>query len=55
MHRIRDGRLRRLGVLAGLMITALAVVSATSASADVGNSDSSVVVNTTDADGKVFV
>lgn len=56
MHRIRDGRLRRLGVLAGLMvITALAVVSATSASVDVGNSGSSVVFRATDNAGKVFV
>ena len=57
MHRIRDGRLRRLGVLAGLMVVAaLAVVSTTSASVDVGNSGSSVVVNTSDAEkGKVFV
>ena len=42
MHRIRDGRLRRLGSLAGLMvIAALAVVSTTSASVDVGNSGGS--------------
>jgi uncharacterized repeat protein (TIGR01451 family) len=55
MHRIRDGRLRRLGVLAGpMVIAALAVVSATSASVDVGNSGSSVVVTTSGAE-KVFV
>ena len=56
MHRIRNGRLRRLGVFAALtVIAALAVVSATSASVDVGNSGSSVVVNTSGAEGKVFV
>jgi len=57
MHRIRNGRLRRLGVFAALtVIAALAVVSATSASVDVGNSGSSVVVTTSGAEkGKVFV
>jgi uncharacterized repeat protein (TIGR01451 family) len=57
MHRIRNWRLRRLGVFAALtVIAALAVVSATSASVDVGNSGSSVVVTTSGAEkGKVFV
>ena len=57
MHRIRNGRLRRLGVFAALtVVAALAVVSATSASVDVGNSGSSVVVTTSGAEkGKVFV
>src|SRR4029079_19021115 len=57
MHRIRNGRLRRLGVFAALMvIAALAVVSATSASVDVGNSGSSVVVTTSGAEkGNVIV
>ena len=56
MHRIRNGRLRRLGVFAALtVIAALAVVSATSASVDVGNSGSSVVFRATDNAGKVFV
>ena len=57
MHRIRNGRLRRLGVFAALtVVAALAVVSATSASVDVGNSGSSVVITTSGAEkGKVFV
>src|SRR6476659_7207275 len=57
MHRIRNGRLRRRGVFAALtVVAALAVVSATSASVDVGNSGSSVVVTTSGAEkGKVFV
>ena len=57
MHRCGNGRLRRLGVFAGLtVVAALAVVSATSASVDVGNSGSSVVVTTSGAEkGKVFV
>ena len=56
MHRIRNGRLRRLGVFAALtVIAALAVVSATSASVDVGNSGSTVVFRATDNAGKVFV
>jgi len=56
MHRIRGGRLRRLGVFAGLtVIAALAVVSATSASVEVGNTGTSVVFRATDNDGKVFV
>ena len=55
MHRCGNGRLRRLGVFAGLtMVAALAVVSATSASVDVGNSGSSVVVRAS-GEGKVFV
>jgi uncharacterized repeat protein (TIGR01451 family) len=57
MHRCGIWRLRRLGVLAGLtVVAALAVVSATSASVDVGNTGSSVVVSTSGAEkGKVFV
>ena len=56
MHRCGNGRLRRLGVFAGLtVVAALAVVSATSASVDVGNSGSSVVFRATDDAGKVFV
>src|SRR4029078_2879368 len=57
MHRIRNGRLRRLGVFAALtVVAALAVVSATSASADVGHSGVAVVVTTSGAEkGKVFV
>ena len=55
MYRCGIGRLRRLGVFAGLtVVAALAVVSATSASVDVGNSGSSVVVRTS-GEGKVFV
>jgi len=55
MHRCGNGRLRRLGVFAGLtVVAALAVVSATSASVDVGNSGSSVVVRAS-GEGKVFV
>jgi uncharacterized repeat protein (TIGR01451 family) len=56
MHRIREGRLRRLGVFACLtVVAALAVVSATSASVDVGNSGSRVVFRAADNLGKVFV
>ena len=56
MSRCGNGRLRRLGVLAGLtVVAALAVVGATSASVDVGNTGSSVVFRATDNLGKVFV
>ena len=57
MHRIGRGRLRRLGMTAGLVaIAALAVVSATAASVDVGNGGSSGFFRVSGAaTGKVFV
>ena len=57
MHRIGQGRLRRLGTTAGLVaIAALAVVSATAASVDVGDGGSAGVFRVSGAaKGKVFV
>jgi uncharacterized repeat protein (TIGR01451 family) len=56
MQRIRQGRLRRLGVTASLaVVAALAVVSATAASVDVGDGGSAAVFRVTGNEGKVFV